>query len=496
VCVIYILVLTFSLAPIGVVDPATRRIIDTRNATNTANGVILINGDYRPIVAESQFQMFCLGVSRISAFSLYPMLVVVFLSKCRACQNFLSGTPVAMLTRWDAHELHAFAGQYIAFDVWLHTLFHLIRWGLQGNIHLLWTHITGVTGLVVVLSTPLIAFPMMYCKGMIPYEIRKGLHYLFYVFALGLCFHVPPTAVPNGGYIAYVLGFCICLYFADALYVYLFMSEKIETTVFHVLPSGVQMTMPVSEAFQRRGQQGGYAYVCIPWVSKHQWHAFSLFENPADPTQRQVFMNKAGDWTSQVRAALERNTARPVWVQGPFVSPYNQAADFDNQVLVASGIGITPALSVLRAHKDSRRCNLIWVVREAEMLEFFLERFELDPKGWNLIFYTGKAKLFGPFEHLSAIKNVRIIRGRPDLLTVIPNIIYNIESGKGLPEKSLLCHKDTVIEMLAEHMYQLDESSGGTVMTGNPPPTSKAPSLVASPAVFETTTEYTAAVKV
>jgi len=32
----------------------------------------------------------------------------------------------------DNHELHAYCGRYIAFDVWIHTFFHLLRFGLQG----------------------------------------------------------------------------------------------------------------------------------------------------------------------------------------------------------------------------------------------------------------------------------------------------------------------------------------------------------------------------
>jgi hypothetical protein len=54
---------------------------------------------------------------------------------------------------------------------------------------------------------------------------------------------------------------------------------------------------------------------------------------------------------------------RPVWVQGPFPSPYSKAIDFDNLILVASGIGITPAMAVLEHHRE-RRVNLIWIVRE------------------------------------------------------------------------------------------------------------------------------------
>lgn len=97
-----------------------------------------------------------------------------------------------------------------------------------------------------------------------------------------------------------------------------------------------------------------------------QWHAFSLFEHPTDPNLRQVFMMKVqgGDWTNSVHEQLQRNTVRPVWISGPFVSPYNNALDFDNTICVASGIGITPALSVIRAHRESRRINLIWTCRD------------------------------------------------------------------------------------------------------------------------------------
>jgi hypothetical protein len=58
-------------------------------------------------------------------------------------------------------------------------------------------------------------------------------------------------------------------------------------------------------------------------------------------------MYKAGDWTEQLHKIVDRPTKRPVWVAGPFASPYSTAVDFDNLVLVASGIGITPALSIL-----------------------------------------------------------------------------------------------------------------------------------------------------
>ncbi len=65
-CVIYILLLTFSYPPIGIRDPNTNNIIDPASEENTANGVIYVNGDYRPVVASelldcrSSMKLICL----------------------------------------------------------------------------------------------------------------------------------------------------------------------------------------------------------------------------------------------------------------------------------------------------------------------------------------------------------------------------------------------------------------------------------------------------
>ena len=362
----------------------------------------------------------------------------------------------------DFHELHAYCGVYIAYCVLVHALFHILRYASQGNLYLVVDtslQRTGLTGLIVVVAAPLICFPMMYFRKAISYEIRKAAHYLFYLFAIGLALHVPPAAIPSGGFCAYILPICIVLYTLDTLYVWFFMTERIDTTRFSVLPTGVQMTMEVSDAFQRRGKskEGGYAYVCLPWTDRNQWHAFSLIE-PATPNIRHVFMQKTGNWTNAVHEGLQRNTVRPVWVCGPFASPYGQAKFFDNQILVASGIGITPALSVIRsnAQKPSRRINLIWVTRDPHMLEFYIEHLVLDNTGWNLIFYTGKEPLNPIISELNKSSGVEILTGRPDLANLIPSIIHSIESEKIVLEEVPGCRKCEVIKVLLSRLLVLD----------------------------------------
>jgi hypothetical protein len=91
------------------------------------------------------------------------------------------------------------------------------------------------------------------------------------------------------------------------------------------------------------------------------------------------------------------------------------------------GIGITPALSTIEAFRESRRVSLIWAVRDATMLVFFLKSAKLDPKGFNLVFYTGNEPLPDSIENYNGNVNLTIIRERPNLAHIIPNIIQDID---------------------------------------------------------------------
>lgn len=177
---------------------------------------------------------------------------------------------------------------------------------------------------------------------------------------------------------------------------------------------------------------GGYVYVCLPWVSKSQWHPFSLYESQILEGEVCVFIHKNGDWTENVHRALQRNTSRPLWFCGPFTSPSTSADMYDHHIFVASGIGITPALSIMQSLMDTRRVNLIWMVRDTDMVKFYLPMLNLNEDGWVLIFYTGKKSLDFDVNDYNK-RGLKIMRGRPNLKRVILNIIYGSESGGGLP---------------------------------------------------------------
>ena len=240
----------------------------------------------------------------------------------------------------DVHQVHRYCGWIVLFDSIVHSSLHITRWVDQGNLeNLLFHHPTGLSGLILVTSLLITCVPMV--MGCLRFEVRKYLHYFFVPFTVALCFHVPASAFPNGGFASWVFSTIIILYILDASYCFFIMTEKVETTNFEVLPTGFGMTFNVSKSFQERGMQGGYCLVAFEWINRLEWHAFSLFENPDNPKQRQVFVSVCGDWTAQVHKALQRDTVRPAYVQGPFPSVYDSAVAYDNQILIASGIGVT-----------------------------------------------------------------------------------------------------------------------------------------------------------
>ena len=143
---------------------------------------------------------------------------------------------------------------------------------------------------------------------------------------------------------------------------------------------------------------------------------------------------------------------KPAFVVGPFLSPFSSPAmDSEFLVAVASGIGVTPAISLIKQYScTSRRLNLVWICRDAGLVEHFLQNVEFSSDGYSLIYYTGKRSIVLPEKKLPS--NVFLFNGRPSLERTISGIIHSIVSGEGLPEE---LSKKVVTKTPAEMMTKL-----------------------------------------
>mmetsp|Transcript_8239 Transcript_8239/g.10840 ORF Transcript_8239/g.10840 Transcript_8239/m.10840 type:complete len:343 (-) Transcript_8239:524-1552(-) len=255
---------------------------------------------------------------------------------------------------------------------------------------------------------------------------------MFFPFGIVLALHAPADVA----FVAYVLSFVIILYFLDSAFVWLFMTEHVKDTKFTVLDCGLQITMPLSTNFNTRSDKGGggFVFVCVPWVSETEWHPFSIYDDPKDEAKRNIFIYKTGDWSKKLYHSLERDTTRPVWLQGPFQSPFGSSIEFDHQILVATGIGITPAICTIDALKAVKTVNLIWMTHDPDLVEFYLSQHVLDQQSFNIIFYTGERKLDAKI--VAEAKNVNVVCGFANIDKLLPQIICNVEVSKRTAKKT------------------------------------------------------------
>ena len=65
-----------------------------------------------------------------------------------------------------------------------HSFFHMLRWGINNEMYLLWDTVTGITGAIACAFTVFIVWPMFVpaLKKRISFEVRKGAHYLVWVW--------------------------------------------------------------------------------------------------------------------------------------------------------------------------------------------------------------------------------------------------------------------------------------------------------------------------
>ncbi len=156
---------------------------------------------------------------------------------------------------------------------------------------------------------------------------------------------------------------------------------------------------------------GQYAWLCVPAVSSLEWHPFTIASPPAAAAgadgELTFFIKSMGEgtWTGRLaalaralRAAQEDADARggsedPIALPAVSVDgPYGRVGALegrDTLVLFAGGIGVTPVHALaceLAARREKgggagalprglARVVVVWVVREAELLEAFAEGF-------------------------------------------------------------------------------------------------------------------------
>eukprot|EP00986_Skeletonema_menzelii_P013484 scaffold7896_cov66-Skeletonema_menzelii.AAC.1 len=54
-----------------------------------------------------------------------------------------------------------------------------------------------------------------------------------------------------------------------------------------------------------------YVYVMCPWISKYQWHAFTIFPELSKENRTMLCIESYGDWTKELHRKIKVPCIRP-----------------------------------------------------------------------------------------------------------------------------------------------------------------------------------------
>mmetsp|Transcript_12 Transcript_12/g.13 ORF Transcript_12/g.13 Transcript_12/m.13 type:complete len:742 (+) Transcript_12:165-2390(+) len=98
-------------------------------------------------------------------------------------------------------------------------------------------------------------------------------------------------------------------------------------------------------------QPGQYAELKIPSISQSEWHPFTIASAPGKDHEAAFYIKAVGRWTNQLydlvaSASAPGPSEEVVRVRGPHGAPAQNYLAYKHLIVIGSGIGVTPLLSV------------------------------------------------------------------------------------------------------------------------------------------------------
>ena len=227
------------------------------------------------LCADGVAQIVLLAAARLSAFAMYPVMVITFMSKMPATTYFLSHTYIATFFPPEfLHLTHTLAGQIFGGFAFVHSVVHLVRWGLRHQLLYEIPCQCTVTGVIGMLCMFAIILPMLMpaLKRTISFESRLNAHWLFILVLVMMLLHSSRTMI--------ITAIILAFYCLDHLYLLISRTYRVDLVEFRRLPDGgVQIRWRNPRGFDPSGA-GEYIQIRIPWLAEHgdEWHPFSIYQ--------------------------------------------------------------------------------------------------------------------------------------------------------------------------------------------------------------------------
>eukprot|EP00904_Undaria_pinnatifida_P005569 jgi/Undpi1/2141/HiC_scaffold_12.g05527.m1 len=324
---------------------------------------------YTVICATNTVEMVLLTGSRISAGVLFASLTISIFSKCYATRSFLHHSWLGAVIDFEpSHDIHTYFGYLSLMAAFEHGILHCIRFAHAKQEYLVWKTDTGRSGVVgCVLLLPIV-LPMRFevFRTKMAYQFRKILHMLFLPLLAALCFH--------SKMFRFVGSILLVWYILDRFYYTTKQTFLIDHPVFEAVGRGTMVILDLPPGYTFKA--GSYIYVNSPMISPSEWHPFSIMQVP-DAVPRAAFYAEAvsarevGDWTQDLFRLGLKQPRLPLWITAAQPSLMEKSIYYDNVVLVCTGAGITPAVSIIERFSKRKNIHLVWMTRDGGMVALF-----------------------------------------------------------------------------------------------------------------------------
>ncbi|XP_031103586.1 ferric reduction oxidase 6-like [Ipomoea triloba] len=260
-----------------------------------------------------------------------------------------------------ATRYHVWLGHLTMALFTLHGLFYVIGWAMQGRLVeelLAWKHI-GIANLPGVIS--LAAGLVMWATSMpgvrrINFELFFYTHQLYIVFVVFLALHV-------GDFVFSISAAGIFLFMLDRFLRFCQSRRIVDVLSAKCFPCGT-VELVLSKPENLRYNALGWVFLQVRELSWLQWHPFSVSSSPLDGKNHLAILIKVlGGWTeklkeqisslsnendqSETQTLLKHYQKITASVEGPYGHESAYHLTYENLILVAGGIGISPFLAIL-----------------------------------------------------------------------------------------------------------------------------------------------------
>lgn len=377
---------------------------------------------------------------------------------------------------------HKICAYTLLFFALIHVYCHYLNfYGLQNTLridsmyNLHYTKLSGISGHLMLISIFFIfVFSGIYFRKY-KYEIFWYFHHFFILFFIVYPFHGLGCVVKTNN------GICKPYYsiYFNLPIIIIYILERIyrETRpLINILNYTFNVENNILKIYIKKTfnyMPGQYLLINCPEINKFQWHAFTISSsNLIEEKYIEITIKCLGDWTQELYEKIRENKITlKIKVDGAFSSVIDTISKYDSTILIASGIGITPYISVLRHIKNEylhnnlilKKIDLIWVNRDINEFNWFntelLELEKIIPI--NILQFhiyatnihnidINKIKLiYNDIHHLNNVykTNIYINFGRPDFDRIFYN--YTIQN-KELNVGCFVCSNNNIVKIIKE----------------------------------------------